>query len=438
VVWTSGLSFTVSASSYYIANVQYSSAATDLTLDAADATNDRIDVIAVNSSGAAVILKGTAAAPPFPAVTDPATQLQLTTVYVAAQATTPSNITTDDVYHENTEWTSAKSGNPINLASTSNPHAGTKDIEATTAVTGNYVQLTAPSAFDPAIKNNLVFWIRSKAAWASTRSLQLRWMLSNTNKGSVVVLNENAFGFVSSTTSVYQQIVVPMSLFAANGLSVDRLRITVSGSGTGIGFYLDDIILQSGLAAPVAPSGISWCGAWVSTTAYAVNCQVTYNNATWVAMASSTNSAPTTSNVNWALVSPTHYRRFGCVFDGGGGAKAVADGGVLITGNPVCYSDPFARAGTIIGYSVVAVGTAPTGTADVWKIATGTALPTNANTITGGQEIALAAGNVIQTTTAGDIASWTKTIAVSDIAAVNLDAVANATWMQVLVYYTEN
>jgi hypothetical protein len=154
-------------------------------------------------------------------------------------------------------------------------------------------------------------------------------------------------------------------------------------------------------------------------------------------MASSTNSAPTGANTNWALVSPVHYRRFGCVFDGGGGAKIVADGGVLITGTPLCYSDPFPRGGTIIGYSVLAVGAAPTCTADVWKIATGTALPTNGNTITGGQEIALAAGNAIQTVTPADINKWTKTIAAFDIAAVNLDAVANATWMQVLVYYTE-
>ena len=424
VVWTSGLSFSVSVASYYINNTQYSSAATDITLDAADATNDRIDVIAVNSSGTVEVLKGTAAAPPFAEVSDPSTQLQLTTVYIAALATEPSNVTTSDVYHENTEWTTAKSGTPINLASTTNPHAGTKDIEATTAVTGNYAQFSAPAPFDPAIKNNLVFWIRSKAAWASTRSLQFRWMLTTANKGSIVVLNESAFGFVSSNTTAYQQIVIPMSLFAANGLSVDRLRVTVSGSGTGIGWYMDDIILQSGLAAPVAPSGVTWCGAWVATTAYPVNCQVAYSNATWVAMASSTNSAPAAGNANWALVSPSLYKSFGCIFDGGG--STVAD-------NSICYTR-LVRGGTVTGWSVVAVGASPACTADVLKIASGTALPTAS--IAGSALPALTGtDNAVKSTT---LTGWTTALVADDIAAVKITEPGAATWVQVLVYYTEN
>lgn len=337
-VWTTGLTFHVGAASYYIANVQYSSPATDITLDAADGANDRIDVIVANASGAIDKVTGTPAAPPYATAPDPSSQIYLGQAYIAAKAATPSNITTDDVYHENTEWTTAKSGTPINLASTTNPHAGTKDIEATTAVTGNYAQFTAPAPFDPAIKNNLVFWIRSKATWASTRSVQFRWMLSNTVKGSIVVLNENAFGFVSSTTSAYQQIVIPMSLFAANGLSVDRLRVTVSGSGTGIGWYMDDIVLQSGLAAPVAPAGLTWCGAWVATTAYPVNCQVTYAYNSWIALAANTNSAPTDTNTNWVRATPAPVWDVALAVDhtvSGATTRLVA--GAALTFGQVCY-----------------------------------------------------------------------------------------------------
>ena len=338
VVWTTGLSFHVSAASYYINNVQYSSAAADITLDAADGANDRIDVIAVDSAGAVVILDGTAAAPPIPEVPDPATQLQLTFVYVAAKATTPSNITTDDVYHENTEWTSSRTGAPIVLASANTPIAGTYSVEATNSVTGNLMTFVAPAPFDPAIKNNLVFKIKSKAAWASTRSLQIKLMLSNANKGSIVPLANNQFGFDSSNTTTAQQIVIPFDQFAAKGLSVDRIRITTSGTGTAIGFWIDDIILQSGLAAPVAPSGLTWCGAWVATTAYPVNCQVTYSNATWVAMAGSTNSAPSLTNTNWAMTNP------GPLWDAGpstdhtvSGATARLTAGAALTFGQVCY-----------------------------------------------------------------------------------------------------
>lgn len=425
VTWRSGLIFDVAAASYYIANVQYSSVATIVTLDAADATNDRIDVIAVDSAGAVVVLKGTPASPPTPESVDLATQLELTWVYIAALATTPSNVVTYDVYHENTEWTTSKSGNPITVASTNNPHAGTLDVEATTAVSGNYVQFVAPAPFDPATRNTLSFWIRSKAAWASTRSLQIKWLLSNANKGSVVVLNENAFGFVSSTTSAYQQVVIPMSLFGANGLSVDRLRITVAGSGTGIGFYLDDVILQAGMPAPGAPAGLTWCGAWVSTTAYATNCVVTYSGGSWAATAANTNSAPTRVNANWALQSIPHVRTFGCVFDGGGIAIAV---------DSKCYSR-VPTGGTITGWSIVAVGTGPTATVDVWKIASGTALPANGNTITAGAEPALATGNAIKSTT---LTGWTVAVTADDIVGFNVDALANATWLQIAIYYTEN
>src|SRR6185369_1903044 len=94
---------------------------------------------------------------------------------------------------------------------------------------------------------NFVFWIRSKAAWASTRSVTLQWFNGSTAKCSPVLLANGNFGFSSSLTSAYQQIVVPTSLFACNGIPVTRLQFTQTGSGAALGFYLDDIILQGGI-----------------------------------------------------------------------------------------------------------------------------------------------------------------------------------------------
>lgn len=125
---------------------------------------------------------------------------------------------------------------------------------------------------------------------------------------------------------------------------------------------------------------------------------------------------------------PSNVYTFGCTYDGGGATVTVGS---------VCYSR-IPRAGTIIGYSVVAVGVGPTTTVDVWKVATGGVLPTNANTITGGQEIALAANNAVHTVTPADTNKWNHAIAAYDMAALNVDACANATWMQVLVYYLGN
>jgi hypothetical protein len=80
-------------------------------------------------------------------------------------------------------------------------------------------------------------------------------------------------------------------------------------------------------------------------------------------------------------------------------------------------------AGTITAWSILADGASPTCTFDVWKIATGTALPTVSNTIMGTKP-ALATGNAIRSTTR---TSWTTSVVANDIIGFNLDAVTVAT-----------
>jgi len=102
----------------------------------------------------------------------------------------------------------------------------------------------------------------------------------------------------------------------------------------------------------------------------------------------------------------------GVTLDGGGS--------VLTTGQKGYVTCPFA--GTIVGWSI----TADTGTCtfDIWKIATGTAVPTVANTITASAKPALATGTAIHSTT---LTSWTTAVAANDIFGFNLDAISGAT-----------
>jgi hypothetical protein len=86
------------------------------------------------------------------------------------------------------------------------------------------------------------------------------------------------------------------------------------------------------------------------------------------------------------------------------------------------------KAGTITEWSIVAEGTSPTATFDVWRIASGTALPTVANTIFGTKP-ALATGNAIVSTT---MTGWTTSFNANDIFCINVDACANATELQLL------
>lgn len=97
-------------------------------------------------------------------------------------------------------------------------------------------------------------------------------------------------------------------------------------------------------------------------------------------------------------------------------------GSAVTTGNTRYFTAPYAM--TITGWNISCVGSSPTCTIDIWKVATGTALPTVANTIMGTKP-ALSSGNAVRSST---MTGWT-TLAISagDILGFNIDACSNAT-----------
>ena len=88
-------------------------------------------------------------------------------------------------------------------------------------------------------------------------------------------------------------------------------------------------------------------------------------------------------------------------------------------------------AGTLTGWSIVADGSSPTCTLDIWKIATGTALPTVSNTIVASAAPALSTGNAIKSTT---MTGWTTTYAADDIWAIKITACTVATKIAFYLY----
>lgn len=135
-----------------------------------------------------------------------------------------------------------------------------------------------------------------------------------------------------------------------------------------------------------------------------------------------TNASP--SFLNLAVTGPTLTQNgnavltnvigsIGTSMSGGGSALATGIKGYLT----VAYS------GRLTGWSITSDGSSPTCTIDVWKVATGTALPAVANTIMGTKP-ALTTGNALRSTT---MTSWTTTFTAGDIFGFNLDAVTSAT-----------
>jgi hypothetical protein len=257
-VWESGFTYRVTAATYYINGTLYSSTEQSITLTAADVTFDRIDVIALDTSGTLVKITGTAAAAPSEPDIDPATQLELTFVTVAVSASAPATAANESIYLEDAQWTTAVTGAHITKNSTNNPRTGTKCIEATSAVTGDSILLNKGSTVSPASYSNLVLFIRNKtASWGTTR---LRFHFQNASGariGNIVNLANGTLGFSTSNTSSYQAISIPLTSFAIPATSlIQKLNIAVVGA-TAIGWYIDDVVLQLNGAGSGSTSGLT-------------------------------------------------------------------------------------------------------------------------------------------------------------------------------------
>ena len=262
ITWLTGYDFSVSAAVYYIQNIQYSSAEQTITLDAADATNPRLDVIGVDNTGAVFKETGTPAVNPSEPDIDHGTQLKLGIVLVQAASTEPT-ISTEVLYADNAgspaEWNWSTSGTGFNVNSTTNPKApSTKDIEGTAVANGSYAQGQHGTAtVVPYNFNNLIFYIRSKATWSSGRGLSITLRNAGVQIGNPVTINRTGtFGFDSSITADYQLVAIPVTTFAIpSGSTVDQIRIAAFGAGHG--FYLDAIEFQGGNISQAPTSGIT-------------------------------------------------------------------------------------------------------------------------------------------------------------------------------------
>lgn len=252
IAWLSAYTFRVSAAVYYIAGIQINAAEQNVTLGTADPTNGRIDVIAVDGDGDVIVVEGTASAQPAEPDVDPATQLKLGVVFVGAATSAPAAVSKLTLWAEQagspTEWVWSAVGTGFTIGSTNQPYAGTKSIEGTNVVKAAYAQAQLGSGYmDPNDYDTLAFFIRSKATWNTNRGLKFQWHKDGTAVGqAITIAPTGTFGFDSSLTSGYQLIVMSVPQFAVpKGSQINQLRI-IDTNGA-IGFYLDDIVLQTGL-----------------------------------------------------------------------------------------------------------------------------------------------------------------------------------------------
>lgn len=117
------------------------------------------------------------------------------------------------------------------------------------------------------------------------------------------------------------------------------------------------------------------------------------------------------------LPATAKVRSFGTSFGDTGGSA-------LTSGSVVYFTVPFAC--TLSAWNMTL--DAGTATIDVWKIATGTTVPTVTNTITASALPAISTGTAIHSTT---LTAWTTSVSANDIFGVQLKTVATAKYVEI-------
>ena len=257
VTWISGLIFEVSACTYVIEGVLYTSAPASITLDAADATNPRIDVIIVDTDSLAGKITGTPAADPAKPEIDPLTQLELTFVTVAATATEPAGISALLLYGEDAgdpnEWdaTENTSGARIDLADTADTYAGTKAILFDSAIAGDTVTLTAGAGNELTVGSLNFLELHAKAiSWSSSSRLSVAFFNGANRISAWVDIEDGVYGFDRTNVTDYQTIGIPNTDFAFTDVIADSVKLRkggASGGGDALQAYVDQVRAQTGL-----------------------------------------------------------------------------------------------------------------------------------------------------------------------------------------------
>ena len=246
VTWSgTGLVFDISAGSFIQSNVRHYVTQSQVTLSAADVTYPRIDAFYIDTLGNTGKITGVASANPVaPQVS--AGQFLLTTVYLNANATVPSNINVTTIYDENTEWTTTSSGTgTVNYNNTVNPYHLTKAILVSSNSTGFTMTFTNPSGIDTAgIGDVLKFFLYTATNLPHGYTFQF---FSGTNAVSTPLsIDAPGYGFNPNNYGTYQNVSIPLSAFTFFSPQYNAIKITSIGANTNP-VYWDYIQIQKGL-----------------------------------------------------------------------------------------------------------------------------------------------------------------------------------------------
>jgi len=229
-----GLVYDVTALEYYF-NGDKLAAATQVTLDASDPVNNRLDAIVVDEAGVVSVIKGDASASPISPSVD---ESHILVQYILVEAgTTEPTIAKEDIYLENVEWTTSTyttgtATGSIDFDNAVSPKQGVKCISANAdaRLGARFVRTTS---FDPYQYTMLSMWVRFTGSNVATnKSLNVRF---ENGAGALVAntINLFNFGLQRNLLNVWQLVVIPITSFGALPTSVKGLKIIMTGGTVG-------------------------------------------------------------------------------------------------------------------------------------------------------------------------------------------------------------
>jgi hypothetical protein len=244
-IWTgTGLIYDVVYPDYYIEGILYPGATEQITLDVADPTDPRQDIIAVDATGAIKITGIPSPDPAAPSV-DSLTEIYITTVLITAGATTPTGVSNESIYKENTEWTTSTDIASLDFNSTSLPFEGTKNIETGAFTAGKVIWFEDSGINQRTDFDTLRLRIYLKATFNNNTKFLFYFFNGVNAVSNVLTLNNGQYGFSRTTINQWQDIIIPLTAFTFSGVAFDKFEIIMTG-GNATGFKLDNIILNTG------------------------------------------------------------------------------------------------------------------------------------------------------------------------------------------------
>tara|TARA_R110002012_G_scaffold321174_1_gene547900 strand:+ start:5627 stop:10036 length:4410 start_codon:yes stop_codon:yes gene_type:complete len=236
VTWISGFVYEVSELNFFINSVYYTTASTQVTLNDADATNPRIDLITVNDLLEINIIEGTPSPNPVkPEI--PENTLEISFVFVESGATQPGEITENIAYNENlgnpTEWDATQvNTTAFNFNNTTNPYRDNNSIlfSNITNEIDREISLTSIENLETENYDTLHFYIKLNDVLLQTDIIQIYLKDNQGLKTNYIRLGNGSYGFNINNTSSYQSIIIPFSAFTLLPQQFNSFNLAISNS----------------------------------------------------------------------------------------------------------------------------------------------------------------------------------------------------------------